>query len=885
MKRFLKHSGDQTIDTTDSEVFWIDDHSNLVDRIAEAQAQPDRPAQQSPTAGVTAAPISAFPNDLSSGEITETSGVRGSSRGQIFDWAVAPTTAFPDGVSSGDVAQSSAVAGSSQGPSFDPAGAPTAAFPDWVSSGDVTQTSAVVWTRAIEPGRVVFQIATDPSFVHIVGTERAVVTDPLIPVKVEFDHLKPGQHYFYRAIDASGDTIDGSFATANELGTHHGFNFAIVADQRGDLAPFPAIKNAVTANLDLVVKLGDTIYADIPPPAATTLDEFRLAHDKVYSSHYGFDFLAQLQARTPILSVIDDHEVRDNFAGGAPPASDPRFAGQPGDFINETPLYQNGLQAFKEYNAIEERTYSGTGEDRFDGAPDLYRYNIYGSDAAIIMVDARSFRDTELPDPANPLNPADVGKFLSASFDPSRTMLGDVQLARLEQDLLDARDNGVTWKFVMLGEAIQNFGPIGPGDRYEGYAAERDALLKFIDDNHIENVVFVSSDTHWTSVNNLTYQDALGGPQIASSAFEVNTLAAAATPLATLLPAAAFQLGLINAQQLALYNSLPNAPDSDSIPNDKDDFVKSLLNGFMTKLGYDPIGLESSGPINATLLKGDYFVGHDYGWTDFGIDGATGKLLVTTWGSPAYTAEELAAHPTDIIARDPVVVSQFDVTPTSQSIIGTAKSDQLQGTPGADVILGAPGNDVLYGLSGDDYLDGGKGNDTVFGGDGADQLFGREGNDSLSGQDGDDRIDGGPGNDVLDGGAGNDVLTGGAGNDIIIGGPGNDKFLFGNDFGHDTVLDFQAVGAEHDSLTFSKSVFADWTALAGAISDSPDGAVITVDAHNAITLVGVTAAEVMVEVIVHAIASFDGIGAADGLTTGALSADKSQQTFLTTPHA
>src|SRR5262249_58250384 len=126
-----------------------------------------------------------------------------------------------------------------------------------------------------------------------------------------------------------------------------------------------------------------------------------------------------------------------------------------------------------------------------------------------------------------------------------------------------------------------------------------------------------------------------------------------------------------------------------------------------------------------------------------------------------------------------------------------------------------------------------------------DQLFGREGNDSLSGQDGDDPIDGGPGNDVLDGGAGNDILVGGTGNDLIIGGPGNDSFAFGKDFGHDAVFDLQAAGAAHDSITFSKSVFADWAALAGAISDSPDGAVITVDAHNAITLVGVTAAEVI----------------------------------------
>ena len=186
MKRFLKQAGDQTIDPTDSEAFWLDDHSSRLDAIAEAQAQPDRPAQQSPTGDLTAAPISAFPNDLSSGEVTETFAAAGSSQGPTSDPAVAPTAAFPDGVSSGDVTQTSAVAGSSQAPTFDPAIGPTAAFPDGVSSGGVTQTSAVVWTRAIEPGRVVFQIATDASFAHIVDTERAVVADPLVPVKVEF---------------------------------------------------------------------------------------------------------------------------------------------------------------------------------------------------------------------------------------------------------------------------------------------------------------------------------------------------------------------------------------------------------------------------------------------------------------------------------------------------------------------------------------------------------------------------------------------------------------------------------------------------------------------------------------------------------------------------
>src|SRR5262245_21247398 len=200
----------------------------------------------------------------------------------------------------------------------------SAAFPDGVSSGDVTQHSAVIWTRAIELGDVTFQISTDPSF-HHVHSEHALVTDPLLPVKVEFDHLRSDETYYYRVVDASGDVLQGSFHTAAELGVHRGFHFGVVADEHPDVTPLVAAKNAPAAGLDLVVKLGDTIYASFPlssPPTTFTLDEFRLKHDAAYSTHLGFDFLADLQAVTPVLSMIDDAEVRNNFAGGAPPASD-----------------------------------------------------------------------------------------------------------------------------------------------------------------------------------------------------------------------------------------------------------------------------------------------------------------------------------------------------------------------------------------------------------------------------------------------------------------------------------------------------------------------------------------------------------------------------------
>jgi alkaline phosphatase D len=646
------------------------------------------------------------------------------------------------------------------------------AFPNGISSGDVTQTSAVLWTRAVALGELTFEVATDASFTQIVNTEQVTVTDSTVPMKVQVTDLDPNQQYFYRAIDADGHTIAGSFATASELGSYDGFHFGVGGDWIGELAPYISLKNAAAADLDLFIKLGDTIYADLiaathpvlgfgiflpDPGGTTTLQEFQLKHDAVYSDQLGFNYWADLQSNTPILSMIDDHEVIDNFAGGAHPSSDLRFD-QTGDFINETAFFATGLEAFHQFNAIEERTYSGTGDDLFDGAPDLYRYNTYGSDAAIMMLDERTFRD-EGPSGGG-LLPTNPVPFLIDAFDPTRSMLGDTQFERLKQDLLDARDNGITWKFVILPEPMQNNGPtLFPEDRYEGYAAERAVLLKFIDENHIENVVFVSSDAHWLSVNNLTYQERPFGPQIASSAIDITTMAVGTVPIAPQIPpflvGAPPPFGLTPAQ-FAFYNSLPNAPDSDSIPNDKDDFVKGILNGAINLFGYDPIGLSST---QATLTQGDYFVGHSLGWTDFNVDGTTGELVVTTYGVPAYTTQDLTANPAGVLALNPTIVSQFTLTPTSNNTLGTAGNDDIDGAGQPDVILGAAGDDVLHGEGGGDYLDGGKGQDTAFGGEGDDQIFGRDGNDKLIGQAGNDQLEGGLGSDKLEGGDGIDTAS------------------------------------------------------------------------------------------------------------------------------
>ncbi|MGC9503232.1 alkaline phosphatase D family protein [Baaleninema sp.] len=543
-------------------------------------------------------------------------------------------------------------------------GSPT--LPNGVASGDTGQTSTVLWTRSSEPGFVAIEYSSDPDFNNIVGTLSAEVSDPNEPIKLPLSGLQPNTTYYYRVTDSIGSSQTGTFDTAAELGTFDGLRFGVSGDWRGELAPYPAIANADEKDLDFFLLHGDTIYADYPSPAlrkpqAETLEEFRLKQAEVYGDRFGVNTWEDLRASTSVLATIDDHEVTNDFSGGAPAFTDPlgRF-GTGSERINDTPLYENGLQAFQEYNPIRDEFYGETGDPRTAGERKLYRNQTYGSDAAVFVLDARSFRDPAVPQ-ADINNPLSVQNFLAASFDPNRTMLGRVQVEDLKQDLLAAETAGVTWKFVMVPEPIQNLGLVNAGDRFEGYAAERSEILNFINTNDIDNVVFVAADVHGTLVNNLTYQLTPGGEQIPTNAFEITTGSVAFDePFGPTVIDLAVDFDLLSPEQVALFDSLPRTG--------KDAFIEQLTNSQLETLGYDPVGLQGS-PVAARLLEGGYVATQTYGWTEFAIDPTTQELLVTTYGIEAYNEAELNANPQNILDRTPEVVSQFAVTPELEGSI------------------------------------------------------------------------------------------------------------------------------------------------------------------------------------------------------------------------
>lgn len=525
-----------------------------------------------------------------------------------------------------------------------------------VATGDVMQTSVVVLVQPTLAGNVDVRVARDPAFSDLVAEFQSPVPNVSVPLKTELINLTAGTRYYVEARDAGGASRVATFVTPAPVDERRGLRFGVTGDWRGELAPYPAVSNVASRQLDFFVALGDTIYADVPSPAVPapqclTLDDFRRKHAEVYADALGQTSLADIRATTAWFSDLDDHEVTNDFAGGADPNSHPLFAGADGEFINQTPLFEAALQAFHEQHPIAEEIYGDTGDARTAGRRKLYRARRFGRDAAVFMLDARSFRDEEIPGLLDLGGSAE--QFFQDSFEPGRTMLGAAQLEELQDDLLAAGDAGVTWKFVLVPEPIQNLGPLMGEDRFEGYAWERTQLLRFIDEHDIRNVVFIAADIHCTIVNNIEYQLEYGQPQILTDTWEISTGAVAyAAPFGPTVASIVAAIPVFGPLFELLYNSL----DRDG----KDQLLAGAMNSLLEGWGLDPIGLDGSG-IPATLLAGSWVSLHTYGWTEFSVDSATQRLTVTTYGIDWYDRDELLADPVGVVSRTPQIVSQFVV--------------------------------------------------------------------------------------------------------------------------------------------------------------------------------------------------------------------------------
>jgi len=355
-----------------------------------------------------------------------------------------------------------------------------------IAAGEITDTSAVLWTRCSSASDVRFEVRPEPKGGLPPVPARAADD---FTAQIAVTGLAPRTAYTYSARCAPGAApVTGRFVTAPPANEATAVRFAWGGDLGGqnvcrDAARGYFVFDAIAAQRpDFFVALGDMIYADdpcrpvglygnpqIPGPPSPAGD---LATFRAYWRYNRADAAFQrFLATVPTYAVWDDHEVANDVG----PHHDS------GRFTDGRHLLPLGLTAFLDYNPL--RPVAGA-DNR------LYRRVRWGRNLELFLLDTRQYRDAN--------GAAD-------SVDHPKSMLGPEQRAWLERSLV-ASD--ATWRVIVTSVPLSfpTGGPTHPADSWAngggpgGFARELQGLLAVLRAHDMRNVVWISTDIHFTTV-------------------------------------------------------------------------------------------------------------------------------------------------------------------------------------------------------------------------------------------------------------------------------------------------------------------------------------------------------------------------------------------------
>ncbi len=580
-----------------------------------------------------------------------------------------------------------------------------------VGAGDATSNDVVLWTRAQDSTSLAgvaltAQVSTDPAFATGVATFTGT-TDPAhdYTVHIGATGLHSATRYYYRFTTSGTVSQVGTFVTAPDPAASAPVTFGFTGDADGLMRPYPATASIHFTppgapgfgpfNFDYFVWLGDTIYetASGPPNSSPAVSNTPTLGD--YWRKYREQFLPVSSGSYPGLknffdstghyTLLDNHELgnRQFINGGAPPLA-PFNTTDPSFDVNLTGTYMHGTsgfgvltQAYTDYQPIRVATVNAPSDPRSNGTQKLYFSQQWGANSIFINVDDRTNRDIRLRNAAGDDNGP-------RADNPNRTMLGATQLQWLEQSLLDAQQNKIAWKIVAVSSPIDQLGPIGGSftitnglnntpNTYSttildggkswmgGYRSERNQLLKFIADHHIDHVLFITTDDHQVRINELGYFtqfDANYTPIQSSYVRVPGTLSIVAGPIGATGPDGVTDHSFPNVQTLA----------------------QNLASGEATR-GIDPLGLDPHFPgLHDVLREGDpmadslrqpvdFYSPDTFNYTTFHV-GACPTLTTAIYGINSY-APNTFPQPSQSNAVRPILSFQIDgdiTPPTVQSV-------------------------------------------------------------------------------------------------------------------------------------------------------------------------------------------------------------------------
>jgi alkaline phosphatase D len=383
---------------------------------------------------------------------------------------------------------------------FDTAGP----FGHGIASGDPTTDAVILWTRVSDPSPdpipVDWVIARDETLGDVVASGTAGAdAEHDGTVHVDVDGLAPATTYWYAFRALGQDSPVGRTRTLPAIADH--LRFAMVSCAKFNAGFFNAYTRiAERDDLDFLLHLGDYIYeaSNTPPASQTpgadigrpfdplhecvTLDDYRTRYDQ-----YRRDpDVQRLHATHPVIATLDDHE----FADGAWRDSAAEHKPEYGTWSDRK---ANAFRAREEWLPV--RRPDPADPER------VWRQVSVGGLADLFLIDTRTRRDEPVSG--------------EAMLDPNRTALGPAQ----RDWLLGALDaSTATWRLLANPSVMsQTWNPALPAelrpalkkvkliaddeqgpdwDQWDGYPAERDALLAHVQDHGIDKLVVLSGDVH-----------------------------------------------------------------------------------------------------------------------------------------------------------------------------------------------------------------------------------------------------------------------------------------------------------------------------------------------------------------------------------------------------
>jgi alkaline phosphatase D len=426
-----------------------------------------------------------------------------------------------------------------------------------IASGDVTNQSAIVWSRVNDqPAQMNVEYDTNANFSNPLSKTAQANSTTDFTAQAKLDGLKPDTRYYYRVwfspsnivnntnsdtssdLSATSDIAEqievGTFRTApsfnmsSNSSSSNAFSFIWAADLGGqnycrnaDEGGYSIFKSMQSLSPDFFIANGDMIYADGACPIQGPIfnsstnnqtitwtnipGDFKSIADpsvdwnnvtevrSIYLDHWKYNrndtYFKEFLSNVSMYSQWDDHEIINDFGSKWPDWN--LFSTDREGYPN---IVKEGTNAFLYYSPVGSDN-NNNNDTENDPDTNIYRSFNWGKDLDLFILDARSYRSQN---------------HIADTPESNKTMLGEEQLQWLKQEL---SNSNATWKVIssdvpisiptgsnasILGrDGWANGNETDNYSYYTGFESELTDLLRFIDEHHIKNIVFITTDVHF----------------------------------------------------------------------------------------------------------------------------------------------------------------------------------------------------------------------------------------------------------------------------------------------------------------------------------------------------------------------------------------------------